>query len=127
MSEQKNISVKEFKMWLEGVEEMQEEGWTPNPTQWARIREKIRSIEETAGGFTAPQFGPRQTAPVGQPPAPVPMPTMQAPQQFAPAGMTGLAPPEASGRAPLAGGPGTIPVKTPDIDTSNGGYRSNFA
>lgn len=126
MSEQKNISVKEFKMWLEGVEEMQEEGWTPNSTQWVRIRDKIRIIEETTGGFVQPQFGPRQQ-PVGQPPAPAPMPVMQAPHQFAPAGMTSLTPPEPAGRSPLTGGPTTIPIKTPDIDTSNGGYRSSFA
>lgn len=127
MSEQKNISVKEFKMWLEGVEEMQEEGWVPNSTQWARIRDKIRCIAEEPQGFTAPQFGPRQAPQqVGQPPAPPPMPVMQQPQ-FAPAGMTGLAAPEPGGRGPLAGGPTTIPVKTPDIDTSNGGYRSSFA
>ena len=46
MSEGK-ITVKEFRMWLQGVEEMQDSAWVPNPTQWARIREKINTIEET--------------------------------------------------------------------------------
>lgn len=43
----KKLSLKDFKMWLEGVEEMQSEGWTPTPEQWNKIRSKIDIIEET--------------------------------------------------------------------------------
>jgi len=41
------ITINEFKMWLEGVEEMQDAEWTPNPTQWKRIREKFNTIGDT--------------------------------------------------------------------------------
>ena len=52
MSEGTTLTIKEFKMWLRGVEEMQPDGWSPSQQQWARIREKIDSIEE---GSTPPQ------------------------------------------------------------------------
>ena len=41
-----NITVKEFKMWLQGVEEMQDEDWSPTYTQWVKIREKIDILSE---------------------------------------------------------------------------------
>ena len=44
MAEEKDpslITVKEFKMWLQGVEEMQPDGWSPDQRQWAKIRAKI--------------------------------------------------------------------------------------
>ncbi len=44
-NQKKSISLIEFKMWLEGVEEMQENGWTPDARQWLRIRSKIDAIE----------------------------------------------------------------------------------
>ena len=47
MTEQKKITVNDFKMWLSGVEEMQDETWTPNQTQWKRIRQKIDDIDDT--------------------------------------------------------------------------------
>ena len=43
----KKVSLKEFKAWLEGVEEMQPEDWHPTPEQWRVIREKINTIVET--------------------------------------------------------------------------------
>ena len=44
-TQEKLISVREFRMWLEGVEEMQPDDWTPNHIQWKRIREKINNID----------------------------------------------------------------------------------
>jgi hypothetical protein len=40
------LSVKEFKMWLQGVEEMQSEDWVPDARQWQRIRSKIDMIND---------------------------------------------------------------------------------
>lgn len=40
------IDISTFKAWLQGVEDMQEEGWTPSNEQWIRIRAKIESIVE---------------------------------------------------------------------------------
>lgn len=45
MSKEK-ITINDFKMWLSGVEEMQDDDWTPSSTQWKRIRGKIDDIEE---------------------------------------------------------------------------------
>lgn len=44
MSE-KVISVLEFKNWLEGVLDFQDENWTPNLDQWQKILQKINSLD----------------------------------------------------------------------------------
>lgn len=41
----KKISLIEFKAWLDGIEEMQPEGWSPNAEQWKTIRNKFDLIE----------------------------------------------------------------------------------
>lgn len=41
------LSVNEFKMWIAGIEDMQEKGWTPNASQWAKIKAKITQLEDT--------------------------------------------------------------------------------
>lgn len=91
-----------FKAWLSGIEEMQGEDWTPNATQWKRIKDKLMLIEENAA------------------PEPAPAPArhfMQAPQQFAPAPVQYMP-------APSSFDGGVQPSqKTPDIDSSNG-YQS---
>lgn len=127
----KNITVKEFKMWLEGVEEMQEAGWTPNNTQWQRIRQKINEIAESASAAsTAAPVQPVQ--PMVQP---NPGPVTFAPSSFAPPtamqpapmhpgyAQPNMPPPG----APFANGSPNIAVKTPAIDTSDGTYTSSFA
>lgn len=124
MSEVKKITVKEFRMWLEGVEEMQEDGWTPSPAQWTRIREKIDTInDDVQQTFTQPAF---------RAPAAMPGPTMNPGMPAVPAGpsMLGGVPPAlpAAPQAPqhgLFGNSGK--VKTPDIDTQNKPYESSFA
>lgn len=40
----KKLSLNEFRAWLSGVEEMQDESWTPSPTQWRTIRTKIEEV-----------------------------------------------------------------------------------
>ncbi len=39
-------TLNEFRAWLSGVEEMQEDEWVPNNTQWELIRQRIALIED---------------------------------------------------------------------------------
>lgn len=39
------ISLRDFKSWLAGVEDMQPDNWSPTPEQWKRIRDKIDAID----------------------------------------------------------------------------------
>jgi hypothetical protein len=121
----KTITIKEFKMWLEGVEEMQDADWIPSASQWKRIREKLDSVAETSG--PAPSFnagtapityaGPSSiVAPAGTPPVTAPA--------YQPSNI--MPPPPPSGLFANAEA-AAIPVKTPSIDTSNGQYKSAFA
>ena len=146
----KTISIKEFKMWLEGVEEMQEENWTPDARQWKRIREKIEQIEEVTASapmWAPPGHRPRGTAdesslppgmelvfpPMnGAPPSttggttqPVPSALNVGPAQ--PTGQPVRRASTASGMpVTLSTGDSKTPVKTPDVDTSKGNYDSQF-
>ena len=36
-----NITLDQFRSWLQGVEDMQSDDWAPNADQWKVIREKI--------------------------------------------------------------------------------------
>lgn len=40
------ISLAEFKAWLEGVEDLQDDDWSPSKVQWEKIRQKIENIDE---------------------------------------------------------------------------------
>lgn len=118
----KKITLAEFRAWLEGVEELQPRGWTPDSTQWKRIRDKINSIEESsARGLTSGAVAPQQR--------------FQAPVQGAPSMLPPPAPPVQGGVPNLPVAPQGklgIPVgpdgkiKTPDIDTSDGKFKSSF-
>lgn len=120
------ITIKEFRMWLQGVEEMQDAAWVPNPTQWARIREKINSIgEETHQPVQQPL---QQVAP------PVSPPGNDYPVRMATPGLLSVVP--SSPSMPVSGPshglfatPETpqMPIRTPNIDTTNGTYQSTFA
>lgn len=136
----KLISIKEFKMWLQGVEEMQASGWTPDARQWERIRAKLDLIDDTT--FVQPVYRGERN-PTGLPleavfpplnpnppgsggegfPTPAPsslnVPTAPRPTRTV-ATPTGL-PVTMTGGAP-------VPGKTPNIDTSHGKpYTSNFS
>ena len=120
-----SITIKEFRMWLEGVEEMQEEGWVPDAKQWARIRTKINSIEDAPlpkrTEAQVPQYNtynPNEVAPSGYIPEPFQIPTTVLANP-ASGGLPGM------GNAPAFPG-GLVTTKTPDIDTSVGGYVSKF-
>lgn len=132
----KSISVKEFQMWLQGVEEMQPDDWTPDARQWAKIREKISCITAERPPSPAPEFLYRDPR-FGAPPPPPPAGEEERPPAF-PAGPSSLntTPPPAApplARTTAAGLPVTVTkdgvpgTKTPDIDTSNGKqYRPPF-
>lgn len=115
-------TLKEFNAWLQGVEELQPEGWSPTAEQWQLIRNKIDGIVEEKKvvekvindlqpkpvrnyqqGQNIPMI-PAAPAVGGIPPAPVDM-TPAARQMLNPAGEA---------------------AKTPDIDTSDGNVASSF-
>ena len=122
---QKEVTLAEFKAWLEGVEELQDRNWVPDLKQWKLIRNKIKKISDTA-----------PVAPISNTEVPLLQPQTQTPTASA----LGIPP------APISGGVGGIPVnaeiigpspdaqamltgetrKTPDIDTSTGQYASDF-
>ena len=116
----KKLTVKEFTMWLQGVEEMQEEGWTPTGTQWKRIRDKINLIDDKPAPVSrivapsAPDDG--RPAVFGPTAAPV----------YAPSGLDADPARDLAGKPFLPEQPG-MPARTPSIDTSNGTYGSPFA
>lgn len=149
----KKIPLAEFRAWLEGVEELQPDGWSPDKTQWALIRDKIdciiipepapqqatqhapqRQPQYMGGGITPP---PQHGLPPGvMPPPPVPGGVPVAPG-VPPGAMVSQTPPPGVDGAPGAPNvplpaqgpvPGVAPtIKTPDIDTTNGGFNSSFA
>lgn len=45
-AQEASISISEFKQWLAGVEDMQEDGWVPDAVQWAKIRAKVELLAE---------------------------------------------------------------------------------
>lgn len=40
------ITVSEFKSWISGIEDMQEDDWVPNKSQWDKIKAKIELLTE---------------------------------------------------------------------------------
>lgn len=111
-------------MWLEGVEEMQPEGWSPDKRQWDRIREKINQLEAPAAApqYSQPQFSPQQYQYREEPQLD---PNRQV--QFAGGGLPRAAAPPAPNNQ-LFGNSDTpgVPSRTPNVDTSTGGYEPAF-
>jgi hypothetical protein len=116
MADDKKITVKEFTMWLQGVEEMQDEGWIPTATQWKRIRDKIDLIDDK------PAAASRVVAP---PPPEDGRPANFGTPVYAPSGMMPDPTKDLAGKPFLPEQPG-LPARTPSIDTSNGTYGSPF-
>lgn len=112
-------TLKEFQAWLDGVEELQAKGWTPDKQQWAKIRKRIANIVEEpvpvmptmnpmlVHGATPP-YGPGPAAPTPMMPGPAPIPDYD----ISPAA-----------QALLTGATG----KTPDVDASAGPVNSPFS
>lgn len=49
------VSVGEFKSWISGIQDMQEDDWTPNKSQWIKIRDKINLLAENEEATPTPQ------------------------------------------------------------------------
>jgi len=116
---EKKITLEQFRAWLEGVEEMQEDAWAPDVRQWAKIRRRIDNIEGTTNVAQPQQVlnAPQYHQPVAQVSAfdPIVPPDRPAPVV------------DMSQNAPIANDPsGKRAVKTPDIDTTAGDYNSAF-
>lgn len=126
---EKTCTLDQFRAWLSGVEEMQEEGWVPNKAQWARIREKIEQIiAEPAKPFNSGAAGAsgyvEQPARIAQPSGPsafapvmaAPIIPHQPPSFVATGDMT------AKGSQPMLNNK----IVTPNVDTSDGRYTSSL-
>lgn len=120
------MSLRDFKQWLAGVEEMQGAEWVPSMEQWKKIREKIDSITEVEVKHTIPQVSYPAPAP--------PMPYTPAPQYPQSSGLDIPQGPIHRPMMPAVQLPttmvmstdGTGKAVTPNIDTSNGQYNSAF-
>jgi len=123
-------SLKEFRAWLQGVEELQSDEWCPNFDQWKLIRDKIDGIieekvvvEKTAVPAPAPAYN--NAPPVYNVPAPALPPGFQPPPPvggFVPTDVE-MTPAARQLLDPAANGGKAV---TPNIDTSDGNVSSPF-
>lgn len=69
-----DMSIAEFKSWIAGIEDMNEDDWVPNAAQWAKIRAKISLLaEQEMDTMEYPQPVQQfayQPPPIYQPPPP---------------------------------------------------------
>ena len=107
--------MEQFKAWLEGVEEMQEEGWHPTASQWQTIRAKFDLIAEPKPPAPAPvAAGP-------MPVAPAPAQPMYREREWASPPPIPEAEISPAAKAIMAG-------KTPqDVDSADGTFASPFS
>ena len=122
------ITLRDFRQWLSGVEDMQGTDWIPDSKQWNIIRDKINTITDDVAGNEQDVVIP--SGPVPRPPF---IPPNGAPNSF---DLTPQLQPSGVPPAPLSqkanstmassDQPG-IPTTTPDIDTTSGTYNSGFA
>lgn len=118
------LTIKEFKMWLQGVEEMQSDDWCPNPIQWKKIRDKITELADAPTPVQPAQTlirGAASPVEFHRPPEFAGPPVMAAPSALPMAQRDHFIPPPVLSSNPHQ------PVKTPMIDTSNGNYNPAFA
>lgn len=127
----KKLSLGEFRAWLSGVEEMQDEEWTPSASQWRTIRAKIEEVIDAP----APQRNRYDEDYDERPRGPVRAAgpsafgaghsgTMQAPSTALNVETNLVAVPnDGSGGNIRSGG---LKVKTPNIDTSKQPYVAAF-
>lgn len=116
-------TLKEFKAWLQGVEELQADNWSPNRDQWQLIRNKIDGIKEEKNvvekTIMQPMRPTRPSSPRGFYPAPIAGGVPEASE----VNMSEAAKALLNGSSGQPGDHG----KTPNIDTSDGNVTSPFA
>lgn len=138
---EKTYTITELKTFIEAVEFAADtDNWVPSERQWTRIRTMINNLVEPAKAapvaptrqYIAQQYDepvmvmPQVTSPLDV----IPM-GEQAPAR--PAGPSAFNQPQIAQQMPQMRGPsgpfahgGQQAVRTPDIDTTNGNYRSAF-
>ena len=132
--ENPKLSIDQFRSWLEGVEDMQEEGWVPDERQWRKIRQKIDLVIESTPPTAHSVVYPPQRMPQ-QSVSSIPVEMEQELEMAPPPGpsaLDGMKRPASP--APTIkmddGAPIARDLKTPapakNIDTSNGNYKSSF-
>lgn len=52
------VTLTEFKAWLTGVIEMQDDDWCPSPAQWIKIRDRIDALAEPEPMWVSPPNPP---------------------------------------------------------------------
>lgn len=127
MSNNQQMTLRDFKQWLAGVEEMQGEEWVPSKEQWGKIREKINNITDV-GVHVAPQYPQTPQYPVPQFHQPV-VPIHAVPGSSSLEGATQQPRPFVPPRLPpsmVTDPTGHGKAVTPNIDTSDGQYTSTF-
>lgn len=133
--DERPVSVAEFKAMIQGIDLLAGEKFQPNPEQWKRIRSMIDRLEDTpqtiANGPATitrmiapnPVVNPNNPldndAPMAAPAPPGGVPAGQVVQGASTSALTpNVAPPPPAGTA-------EDPLKTPDIDSSDG-YKSGY-
>lgn len=114
----KKITIRDLQTFIEAVEfASDKDDWVPSERQWRRIRQMIDDLEEAPAAAHQPQQRQQQ-------------PMSFAPATYAGPPIAGSAIPPAQPVGPSSLSPvfgsGPQPAKAPDIDTSNGTYKSTF-
>ena len=112
-------TLNEFKAWLEGVEELQDANWSPNRSQWLKIRARIDNIMDDYP--EEEQFQPNvqytRSAPIE-----IRSSLGDIPQQQIAAPVAPIIP---APQAPVIPAP-SLPATPEILDTSDGEYQSGF-
>jgi len=112
----KKQTLGEFRAWLSGVEEMQSEDWSPDLTEWRRIRQRIDEIVESRPPRNTEDDGPPIRYPSFVPPSNLMPEQPIMPQPIPPT------PPPFMNTSGVEG----ARIKTPNVDTSAGTYASSL-
>ena len=122
-SKTKKISLTVFKAWLQGVEELQPKGWYPDKQQWMLIRKKINNIESE---HVSPREHVTTYQHISQNNIET-VPKINAPEIPSEFDNVEITEPTSEVKSLLADGqkPGTH--VTPNVDTSDGNYKSSFS
>ena len=122
-TDKNELTIREFKVWLDGLCSFNTDDWTPNLNQWTLIKQKLMNLREDSGNLPSHQqshinqpvdirMHPRHAIPILSESEPlIPLPAEPTPEQLA----------RKIEQAKMS----STTIKTPNIDTQNG-YRSNF-